>query len=182
MIINLRGCSGAGKTTAVREVLCRLGGAIPIVNGQASYTIPLPGGRPLIVLGDYGGPRCGCDTIATQEEIRRLVRHYSCQGHVLYEGLLLSTIYAPYAALDRELKLAGLSTIWGFLDTPLDVCLARVQQRRDDAHTRRKFDPEKTRVKWERQRRLYEKCHAAGLDARWVPYGEAADQVLEWLA
>jgi hypothetical protein len=140
IIINPRGASGAGKTEFVRRIIAdykrenggrlepvhRLGREQPI-----GYLVPHPhGGRPLAVLGHYGGVRGGCDTISLSdgglEAVFRLADFYASIGHdVLLEGLLLSRERMRTATLAERHPLTILR-----LDTTLEQCIRNVIARR----------------------------------------------------
>lgn len=60
---------------------------------------------------------------------------------VIYEGLMISHTIGRLGALTKKY---GERHVMAFLDTPLDVCLERVQQRRDDRGTLTAFNPENT--------------------------------------
>jgi hypothetical protein len=136
VIINIRGTSGSGKTTVVRGIMAK-GIAAPMGENSKKpdgYLVKLPfAPKPLFVVGSYENTCGGCDAISTQDEICDRVRAYASLGHVMMEGLLMSHSFARYAALDRELHAQGHHCIWGFLDTPLEVCLDRVRARREAA-------------------------------------------------
>lgn len=136
--------------------------------------------QPLFVIGSYVNTCGGCDGISTQDEICDRVRRFAALGHVALEGLLMSHLFSRYAALAHEL--APTRFIWAFLDTPLELCLARVQARRDARGVaKRPLNPSNTTAKWHNMRKVYAKCQAVGLDARWLDHNAAAEQVLTWL-
>lgn len=139
MIVNIRGTSGSGKTTLVRRVLelyrSKSAVRIPDRKRPIGYIYQHPaGGRPLAVIGHYETACGGCDTITDQDHIYELVRKSHAAGmDVLYEGLLIS------AEVNRAVKLHqdGLPLLVVALDTPLDVCLASINQRRQADFDRR---------------------------------------------
>jgi len=184
-IINLRGCSGSGKTWVVRAVAGHFDRMIPLgASIDRPHGYELSGNsKPITYLvGSYGNVCGGCDTIKTQDDACGRVRGYAGHGNVIFEGLMISTIFERYRALDRELTAAGHRYIWAFLDTPLDLCLERVQQRRNDRSDARPFDPKLTTAKWELMRSIEFKARHAGLETAWVPSNEeGAATVLRWL-
>ncbi|HAM40072.1 MAG TPA: hypothetical protein DCP69_01700 [Candidatus Omnitrophica bacterium] len=192
MVINVRGTSGSGKTTVVRGVF-KAGTAEKLfateddgsLFGKQSpkpeaYRVDVDGvARPVFVIGSYEQVCGGCDSIGTQDEVCDRVRRYAAKGHVLLEGLLISHLFSRYAALDRELQ--PTRYVWAFLDTPLELCLARVEQRRLERGVTKPLNPTNTTQKWHDAHRVFAKCQAAGLDARWVDHQTATADVLAWL-
>ena len=85
------------------------------------------------MLGDYtraasGSTTAGCDRISRQDDVKAaLLGAAALPGVdlVVFEGIIVSTIFLPW--LEWEKANGGMW--WAFLDTPLEVCLARIQQR-----------------------------------------------------
>ena len=139
MIINLRGCYGSGKTTAVRTLM--EGRAVEIIEGSKH--------RPeaylllewnLAILGDYSGTKTatGADSIKDIRGLEALVRRYARRYHVFFEGAHISGMYGRWLRLSRE---AGSGQyLWLFLDTPYEVCWERVSQRRGKPMKKYVFD------------------------------------------
>lgn len=190
MIIDIRGTSGSGKTTVARAVL-GAGSAVPIrgdsdggffgTGKPECYEVIIPNvPKRVYVLGSYEQTCGGCDSIGTQDEICDLVRKYSQQGHVVMEGLLMSHLFGRYLALDRELD--PLTYVWAFLDTPLELCLERVQARREARGVAKKpFNPKNTTQKWHDIRRVREKALKESRDVRDLDHRYPSVHVLEWL-
>jgi hypothetical protein len=139
MIINIRGTSGSGKTTLARAVMAcypsKAAVKVPDRKRPIGYIYQHPaGGRPLAVIGHYETACGGCDTITDQDHIYELVRQSHSAGmDVLYEGLLIS------AEVNRAVKLHedGLPLLVVALDTPLELCLTSINQRRQADFDRR---------------------------------------------
>ncbi|MCR4301830.1 MAG: hypothetical protein NUV51_09490 [Sulfuricaulis sp.] len=209
MVINIRGTSGSGKSTVVYEIM-KKGVVTPLDANRKpeGYRVDIPGlQKPVYVVGPYVTVCGGCDAISTQDEICRRIREYSRLGHVLVEGLLMSHSFARYVALDRELfAWDETHCIWGFLDTPLEICLDRVRARREERRLAKSDPPpfkelnvKNTTDKWKDNREVYQKFLKArysdwklvpkfgwrgspvALDARWVPYLTATETVFSWL-
>jgi len=146
--INVRGCNGSGKTTLLRllakDPLCRvdtLNVTHEVKNKDKSgkvrvYHPPIPVTycpNGIAILGDYtpaaaGATTAGCDRIKTQEATKNALELIAQDPNVkfiLFEGIVVSTIYGPW----KEWAEANGGMAWAFLDTPLDLCLARVQER-----------------------------------------------------
>ena len=186
MIVNIRGTSGSGKTTLVRNLMGRWATSPEnIVKGKPwNYAVhPLFTNRPIMVVGSYANTCGGCDGIKTQDEICDRVRELSLRGHVLFEGLLISHLHSRYRDLARELAASGF--IFAFLDTPLEVCLQRVRDRRERSAAARgvavkPLNEKNTIDKWNNSRPVAEKFIADGLRVVWLPW-ENPDPALEAL-
>jgi len=184
-IVNIRGCNGSGKTTIVRRFLDRLH-TVKLGPNQSKpwgYSVDASAWgiqTPIMVIGSYENTCGGTDGISTQEEIADRVVRARDYGHVLVEGLLMSKSSAG-GHVAPILKDYG--AIFGFLDTPWDVCLQRVLDRRKAAGNDKPFDPEKT------MRSAYEQCHrsaelltqAGGYDVRWIDHLNAVGTVVQYL-
>jgi thymidylate kinase len=138
MLINVRGTSGAGKTTVVRALMAQCPRkAIYGIFGPRlpeAYKLTLP--HPAYVIGPYLTPCGGCDRILPFALIPQLIEKYAQQGHVVFEGLLLSTFYGDIGRL-----LETRDSVVLFLDTPLELCIERVEARRRAAGNFRPFNP-----------------------------------------
>lgn len=140
MIINLRGTSGSGKSTLVKKImsLCSVKHAIRTKDGgkrPIGYICKLPeGDKWLAVVGHYEIACGGCDTISDMKEVFARVKEAHELGyHVLFEGAIVSTL----ARNVIELQLDGYPVEVISLDTPLDVCLASINERRMEKHRER---------------------------------------------
>lgn len=179
-IVNIRGTSGSGKTTLVRALWDSAERVTPdhaTMNGGTAkapqnYLLSRVEGMRdpfLWVLGKYETACGGCDTIKTQDDICQRVRFFHSMGPVLFEGLLISHLFSRYRDLAHEL--GGIRFL--FLDTPEEVCVERVKQRREE-RARRLGKPAKplnetnTRQKWHDMRRVFEKMEVAGLHPEWI--------------
>jgi uridine kinase len=183
-IIKLHGCSGAGKTTVIRQfmITCILTGeqaAGPNKILYYRYSHPAIT-EPIFVLGSYISICGGLDTIADAQTVMDLIDKLHPQGHVLMEGLLASTYYGK---MGEHSKQFGDDYIYAFLDTPIDVCLERVIARRAAANNTRKFNPDLTRDKWKTINTLRYKLIAQGhnvKDLEWVAYSNNP-LLIEWM-
>jgi thymidylate kinase len=132
-IFNIRGTNGSGKSTLVRKLL----GVNPLEvkhylydTGRFNYTTQ---GKNHVAIGHYRKNCGGCDTIKTQHEIKQLIYIESSrmadperlEKNILFEGVIVSTIYQPWADFDEAIG----GMVWCYLDTPLDVCIQRVYER-----------------------------------------------------
>ena len=130
MIINIRGTSGSGKTTLMRHffTLCdSVEDIYPEGSKKAEAVKCVYKGETIFVLGSYVNKCGGCDTINKQDTVCRLIEDYSFEGHVMFEGLMISHIYERYAAQAR----ADIDN-WCFfmLETKFETCIEHIRQRR----------------------------------------------------
>lgn len=175
MIVNIRATSGAGKTWLARRLL-EQSGAVPVrwEDTHAKHRPVVYGGRfnggPVYVVGYYPehSHTGGCDKFAWpggQDYTCALVREFAALGHVVFEGLMVSTIESRYAYLAHELPCT-----FAFLDTPLEVCLQRVQGRRGEKGTEKALDPSNTTNKVTAIKVCRAKFAAAGLACVTLPW------------
>lgn len=142
IILKIHGCSGAGKTTAVRRYM-ESSEFRPILNVRGlpeAYVGPL-GVR---ILGSYANTCGGVDTIGSAQEVMELLEKYAPLGSVIFEGLLQSTYYGVLGQHSRQY---GNRYVYAFLDTPVELCLERVIARRAASGRGNKFNPQLTRDK-----------------------------------
>lgn len=136
-VVQLRGTSGSGKSTIVREIISmrRARGDELEKIYEEGRKQPLayrlsgrPGVRPLVIIGHYETACGGCDTIASMDKIFNLVKfHYDLDCDVLFEGLLISAELNRTASLHEYTDGAYYNIT---LDTPLDICIAGIMERR----------------------------------------------------
>ncbi len=131
MIINIRGTSGSGKSTLMKGVMAQYLHKLNIKKEgrkqPIAHVLQNEGRRSLLIPGHYGIACGGCDTISSYEEIYDMVRRGDDEGmDVLYEGLLISGESARPIALKQE----GRDIHVIALNTPLDVCIASINERR----------------------------------------------------
>jgi hypothetical protein len=97
------------------------------------------------VLGSYENTCGGMDTVGTAQEVMGLLDKYSQLGNIIFEGLLQSTYYGSMGLHSRKY---GGDYIYAFLDTPIELCLERVVERRKTSGRNNKFNPQLTIDKW----------------------------------
>ncbi len=185
IIINIRGSSGAGKTTVVRRFVERLpheaiGGTPGKPKGYRVDATTWGIATPVWIVGSYENTCGGADGIRTQEEIADRVVKAQPFGHVLVEGLLLSQIGLGGTATPI-LKDHG--AVFGFMDTPWDTCVARVLFRRAVAGNDKELDPEKNmRRNFNSVQTVAKKLRDAGCDVRTIPHDDdPVGTVVRWL-
>jgi hypothetical protein len=144
-VVNIRGCSGAGKTTLVRRLMEVRGPAVPIVRTGARRYEGYQVGPGLRVVGDYERA-CGGAEGLKDDEIDRVVRAYADHGGVIFEGLFITENVSRWRQLAVDLG----TVTFAFLRPPADVCIERVLARRAEKGTTRPFKPERLRATWGR--------------------------------
>lgn len=131
--INIRGCNGSGKTTLLRQLVDHFDTNKELGEVVVDNHKPIPVtylGDNVAILGDYLSEKsrqsntAGCDRIKTQKAIKDALEAIQ-RDIVLFEGVIVSTIFQPWA--DWSQNNGGM--LWAFLDTPIDVCLQRIQHR-----------------------------------------------------
>lgn len=131
MIFSLRGPSGSGKTHTIYQLL---GDHEPEPLMKPHFAKGTPK-QPrawrignLYVIGRYSGAACsGADGLYPLKDIvLPLIQHYARLGHVLIEGLVLSSAVSLWTEVAEEFP--G-EVVLAFLDTPVDVCIQQVYKR-----------------------------------------------------
>lgn len=94
-----------------------------------AYRLDLPQVKsPTYLIGPYLIGSGGCDNIHSYEVVTSLIEKYAAKGHVVFEGVLISSTYGQIGELMERWKK---DSVFVFLDTPLDVCIERIEARRD---------------------------------------------------
>lgn len=185
MLINVRGTSGSGKTHTVRGLMDVIGqpwADVHNLEGKVIAHVAHFRMQPVYVIGDYSSNVCGgCDKIRSQNEVCSLVRHFSQFGHVVFEGLILSHLYARYVALDDEMTGMGEHYVWAFLDTPIELCLERITQRRLDVGNTKPLNPYNTISKHESILRCIEKVRDERRAVVILDHNNPVEQLIELL-
>lgn len=180
LILNLRGTSGSGKTTVARKLMENVPSLslTDVREKVLGMRVERPGWRnPLFLIGRYDNVCGGMDTVPTQDRCAELVTKAYSYGHVICEGLLASGV-GPKATLPAACIAAAGPNAWFLcLDTPLEICLERVQRRRTERGDIRPFNPDNTKAKWDQTRRAYELLEEGGANVRWLPYETAYEKV-----
>ena len=133
MIINIRGLSGSGKSTAVKKIMEHYENCeavytdfktAPTLYLLSSTSMP----NPLAVIGPYEHSHSvgGCDVFKNYQQIINLCTEFADRGYdVLYESMLLS----KDNGIPRILVEKGHDVAAMMIDVPVDVVAARRQQR-----------------------------------------------------
>lgn len=181
-VLDIRGTHGSGKSFVPHQLLNTQGYVVrPWVGHPLTYE-----GKPqilgyylpelnLTIIGKYETACGGCDGIKTQAEIKARVEEASKTGHVLLEGILVAHTFGPWEEFSRP---------WGdqwrflFLDTPLSVCIDRVNSRRAAAGKEPLADPKNIVRDHARINALAGQFHKAGRCAKYISHNYSIQMVL----
>jgi hypothetical protein len=179
MIFNIRGANGSGKSYLVREIF-KSSLTEPIIQETPSerknlfdapanvkhkvmgYYQPK---RNLRIVGSYESACGGCDTIDTQQEVKDYVRLFARDGHVLFEGVLISTIIHPWVEFSKSVG----GMVWCFMDTPFELCIQHVKLRNNN----QPFKEDLVKVKWDRQFRIVTVVEQLGEKVEWIDHKDS---------
>lgn len=142
MIINIRGTSGSGKTTVVREVMSKLGTMVPsYVEGRRNPLYYTNQHYKVAVLGSYATDCGGCDTINGYDILTPLAIRLAKEGYtVILEGLLIGHDVKQMLTMFN----AGIKVRVIYLTTPIEECIKRVEQRRLKRGNTKPLNPKNT--------------------------------------
>jgi len=180
MIVNLRGTSGSGKSTLARQVIEHYG-CLPgkIETPDFDVKVVVDPAKQMLVVGSYATECGGCDTVKTQDQIVTAVTlGRTWAKNVLFEGALVSTIAGRYLQLADTFR--GNFT-FAILDTPLEVCLARVRERRERRGDTRPLNPFRTTEKFNATERFARVAREKGYSVVTLDHTKALPQLLELL-
>lgn len=135
MIINIRGTSGSGKSTLVKRYLDEHPHE-PLEWLLSDWKKPkvvaykcLNKNTPTYVIGRYETQCGGCDAMSykgSHDDIEELVRAGLEKGHVIFEGLTISSTLTRWMKISEE---NPNQFIWAFMDTPVEECYRRILAR-----------------------------------------------------
>jgi hypothetical protein len=138
VIISLRGAIASGKTTVIRSLMseyhaCPLFGLFGRARPEA-YWLPFLTDNGAFVLGPYGRTNCGgCDSVGSIDDVLSLLDKYAQRGHVIFEGLLISSMYG---SVGEFLERYGKDAIVAFLTTSEQRCRAQLKKRQSAGRAR----------------------------------------------
>lgn len=180
-VIDIRGTHGSGKSWIMRQLLQQFDHE-PITEKGKQIGCWLQEPNAALVGRYPEGKDCGgCDSIPKPNEVVRRVKLFATRySHVLLEGILVSHTFKRYSCLAQELR--GYGYTFYFLDTPMNVCIARMRQRRLDRGNTKHYNPidlvKDWHQIWERTRA---KCAAAGHKVVVLNWKNPLPMVLEGL-
>ncbi|MCK9569147.1 hypothetical protein M0R72_09410 [Candidatus Pacearchaeota archaeon] len=175
MIIQIRGTSGSGKSTAMRKVMHQLSGKWCAVRIPGRQKPLYYHHDDIAILGHYDSPCGGGDTIGSARAIYDLIQElttkpcFLCQKRfhtILVEGLLLSE------DVKWSSQLENLRVV--FLVTPLDQCLEWISNRRKSVGNEKPLNPANTTnrvavIERARQKLVQLGIHCCRASARQTP-------------
>jgi len=187
---NLRGTSGTGKSTIIRNLMAKYSKREPqFITGRKqpiSYKLYRDdGGSPLFVLGHYEMPTGGVDTISGMELIYKMINEAADSGFdVAYEGLVVSSDCVRCIDLKNRHSLLVIE-----LTTPIEVCLEGIRARRAASAAAKsakkgieiipkEVDPKNTVAKQKQIVPQRKRFKAAGVDFRMLNREEAMQAIL----
>ena len=192
-VINIRGTNGAGKSHMVRGFIEQFNGK-PIAydnSGRKSKVLAyqLETKSPAFVIGRYDVACGGADTMPKPTDrpdwncmdvVEQTVRQYALLGHVIFEGLIVSSVWnVRWVNLARDFP-----AIFLFLDTPMEVCRQRVGERNGGKLLKNEeLGLEKTHLGlvYRRCQTHLRRAQAAGLNVLVVNYERAYETIQEQL-
>jgi hypothetical protein len=186
-IVAIKGTNGSGKSTVVRALIAHLGTAAKLRfnNKEAGYRCRYGAGA-LFVLGKYrtacGGLDASFSYGGAADDLLLCIDTLAGKGHVCCEGVIAISSYGfdRVTRFADKLKRKGHRMIFARIDTPAEVCIERVQQRRAEAGNIKPFDSDKLLDKYESVLKSQEKLQKAGYDARILPHEEPLQTLLRW--
>lgn len=140
-IVNIRGTHGSGKSHIIRRLLDLYDWEPVGLNNRGhplNHLITNSSTGPIYVVGGYTNVCGGCDGTQPYSLIWPRVQEFADRGHVLFEGALIS---CSYGSIGRSSEAYGDRFIFAFINTPFDLCVARVKERRAKVRNPKPFDP-----------------------------------------
>ena len=138
MIVNIRGCNGAGKSTIPMSMMelepdyeiIKLG--VGKTGKPCNPALTVFHKQKWVALGTYFSKTGGMDTYSNNQEtvqaLEYALKHYP-DYDIIMEGVIASTIKSTYAELFKSLEAQGHQVLVMAFVPPLEVCLERIQQR-----------------------------------------------------
>lgn len=152
MLVNIRGCNGAGKSTVPMMMLQTDPYAFEVIwwyNGKIRVVATVFPQYQFVALGKYQTKCGGLDSFKTTQEMKDAADVlWDCNFHILMEGVLASTVRGTYIDLFQELNQRHCYrniTVFNIVP-PLDVCLKRIQQRNGGKPIRAELVDEKRKT------------------------------------
>lgn len=184
LVIQIRGTSGSGKTTAMRSVMDTLLWNPVHVPGRKKPLYYLSDGTNdegrVCVLGHYDPdtPSGGCDTIGSAPQIRDVI--YSLPGNidvVLSEGAL----WSEDVKWTLDLVEKGHEVKIIFLSTPYEECVRRVHLRRQAKGNDEPLDEFHTSKRFATIERARKRLVETGITCRRASGDQTSSIVINWI-
>jgi len=172
-IVSIRGTHGSGKSTIVQRILGlydhkdKWQPINPDKKGRVEgYLLQVAPKQRLAIIGSYHTQCGGADGIQPYslilDRIADYAKHYE---HVLLEGALVSS---SYGSVGQLMSHYAPNAVFAFLDTPLELCLERIKQRRAAKGNFEPLNPHNTTVKFENVARTKDQMRRLGSQVRIV--------------
>lgn len=136
LLVNIRGCNGAGKSTVPMSMLSDPGMYVEELkysDGKRIGAFTVFPAYGWIALGTYFNKTGGLDGIRNMECVK--ITLYAALGmypdyDIIMEGILCSTVFSSYSDLFHTIEnQTGRQVMILSLLPPLEVCLERIQSR-----------------------------------------------------
>jgi len=186
IVVKLGGTNGSGKTSVARALLDKMAGRCALGTLPNSKKFKGYGGmiekRFWSVLGSYETTCGGMDTISDKNVRLELINDEIGNKEndvVFFEGLITGKTYGKIGELSEIDN--GAKWLYTFMDTPFEVCVERVLQRRAAARaaggnkaaslSAKPFDPERTmRPTYNSVQAVAKRAAAQGHAVLWLPH------------
>ena len=197
IVLNIRGTNGSGKSTLVRSLMEHLESnkfvrrPLAIDYKEAGYRFDKQGTK-LYVLGKYTTACGGLDSSfsykGAADDVIFFLDELAQKGNVVCEGVVAMSSYGfgrlSKFAIDQKEK--GQQVVFGLMDTPLEVCIQRCEERRAakaaaKGSVAKPLNPQNLVDKWNGTHKDQQKLKDAGFDCRLIPYQDSLSTVLSWL-
>ena len=189
MVINIRATNGAGKSTIVKQLMAQaickpiygtFGPKFPeAYQLTPKDTLPWIEDKPLYIIGPYHSPTGGIDAISGRglELVIGLLDKYVSKGHMLFEGMMIST---AFGSIGEWLEKHKAEAIVAVLDTPLEVCLNSLRGRQATS-TRSAGGEKHVEAHWNAIQGVAEKMKKMGMRVETLERDRAAETIRGWL-
>ncbi len=184
MIINIAGTSGSGKSSAMRKILQQIEPLRPYFfdhdQDKVAGYVGVFSNKRVVVIGSYGNPTGGCDTLPNLEMVFKDVEEFARRGVcVLFEGLLVSRSKGRLLQLFR--RLSHIPMFIYHLTTPLDLCIESIDYRRQERGKPPLEDHFRTKETFRRITKITHDLGNLGIPVFYVDRNNIVDNVLEKL-
>lgn len=151
-VVKIGGCNGSGKTSLVKAIIkhCALRRGDEGLSKRDAHYLGAYSNADIVVLGSYVNVCGGMDTISDKDDRLALIQRFSRgRGYkdriVIFEGLITGKTFGAIGDLSNADRQARRQPwLYAFMDTPFEVCVERVLQRRAARGNTGEFDPERT--------------------------------------
>lgn len=186
MNMNIRGTNGSGKTSIGQRMVDehpqheKIKGEFGNHNYSRKAICHDFGGAALV--GRY---KSGVDGIIPQTQIETLIETFAPLGHIIWENVLISGNFPRWFEHAQSLGDTH-EPVWLLLDTPADVCIQRIKDRRaraiaagskHKAHQQKGFREDLVRYQHWRSWKATAEGGQAGVRALLLDHTKAYEQV-----